>query len=869
MTTSRTFSIPSLRATLRPLMLALGLIAIAPSTARAQTIRAQQVASGLSQPLGLYYAPGETNRVFILEQPGRVRILDLTTNPPTLSPTPLLNISPTGSNLTNASGEQGLLGLAFDPNFATNGRFYINFTLLGTGATVIDRYTVNGTPSTATTANTASRTTLLTWNRPRANHNGGAIAFGPDGMLYIGAGDSGGANDPDNLAVNLDALQGKILRLDVNDSSTTDGDGLYVPNDNPFVAAGGSVRPYIWAYGMRNPWRLTFDRGTGDMYIGDVGQDAREEIDWQPRYVPGPGGNFAQVAGRHYGWDCREGLIAAPGGGACNPNAAGYTNPIADFTHGSPDNACSITGGHVYRGSAIPELVGAYIFADYCGNWVRSLRNTNGVVSDRRDWTGQLNANGTAVNGLVAINDDGAGELYMVSINLGRVYKIVPASVTPCGTCPAPVNQLATVFFDSFDTNLGWTASRGSGTTDGDWERGVPVGNANNYGFNPPFASGGSGSAYVTKNTDPAAGATTSDVDGGAVILTSPAINASRGQITICFDYYLALSEVGGATPDGLYVEVSGNGTAGPFTRVATITTPSGTGCIWNTFTLSTSQLATAGVTNQSDVRIRFLASDFNSPNQSTVEAGIDNVRVQTGNPLPDCNNNGVADAVDISSGTSIDCNNNGIPDECDIASSVAAAIAAGNDNLRLDLDGGPVGIRSAGGSLFNVTCLGCHGTNGTGGANGPNIRNRDRYFIRERIVFNRPALHPGGGFTAYTPQNFADIEAFLADAGSRGRPDGIIDTCQPALVDCNNNSVSDGRELQLGTQIDADYNGVPDFCQCACDLDANGLDVQDIFSFLARWFARDARADFDGQNGIQVQDIFAFLACWFARCPV
>ncbi|MBY0310785.1 MAG: PQQ-dependent sugar dehydrogenase [Phycisphaerales bacterium] len=837
--------------------------------AQGQVLRAVQVATGLSQPVGLYYAPGETNRAFIVEQNGLIRILDLTTSPPTLGAT-LVNLSSTGLNLTAASGERGLLGMAFDPNFATNGRFYVNYTTLGAAfSTRIDRFTVNGTPSTATTTNTGTRITLLQFAQDFANHNGGSLAFGPDGMLYVGVGDGGNANDPNNRAVNLDTLLGKILRLDVNDASAADGDALYVPDDNPFRAAGGTIRPYIWAYGMRNPWRMTFDRGTGDLWIADVGQDAREEVNWQPAYVPGPGGNAAQVAGRHYGWDCREGFLSLgglSGGRGCDGALASvYTDPIKDYTHGTPDNACSITGGHVYRGAAIPELVGAYIVADYCGNWVKSFRNTAGVATDLRDWTQQLNTAGTAINGVVAINEDGAGELYIVSINLGRIFKIVPASQTPCGSgCPTPVNALATVFNDTFDTNTGWTATVDL-ATDGGWQRGVPVAALNGYGFNPPFASGGSGSAFVTDNTDPAAGASTSDVDGGSVILTSPAINGSRGQLTICFDYYLAMTELGGVSPDGLFVDVSANGLAGPFTRVLAITTPQA-GCAWTTVTITTSQLASAGVTNPTDLRIRFTASDNSSPNQTVVEAGIDNVRVQTGNPLPDCNGNAVADATDIALGTSLDCNNNAVPDECDISASVTAAILAGNDNLRLDLDGGPVGVRTAGATLYNNTCFGCHGANGAGGVPGPNIRNKDRYFIRERIVFNRPALHPGGGFTAFTPQNFADIEAFLADGGSKGRPDGVIDSCQTTLADCDTDTVSDGRELQLGTQVDADYDGVPDTCECPCDLGAPGLSTNDIFDFLNLWFASDPAADFDG-GGISTNDIFAFLNCWFAGC--
>jgi glucose/arabinose dehydrogenase len=836
-------------------LLAVALSAACCTLAGAQTLRTQTVATGLNQPVGVYAPPGDTTRLFIVEQNGLIRILDLATN--TVNPTPFLNISSTGLNLTAASGERGLLGMAFDPNFATNGRFYIYYTTLGSPFNSrVDRFVVNGTPSTSTTANTGTRLTMLQFTQDFSNHNGGALVFSTDGMLYVGSGDGGGANDPNERAVNLDSPLGKLLRLDVNDSSAADGDGLWVPNDNPFPTGAG-FRPYIWAYGLRNPWRVTVDRANGDLYIADVGQDAREEINWQPALTPA---NLASVRLRHYGWDCREGFIAATATDqGCNPAAGVYTDPIEDYTHGAPDNACSVTGGHVYRGSAIPELVGAYLVADYCGNWVRSFRNNNGVISDVRDWTSQLNTGGT-VNGLVAINEDGAGELYLVSINLGRVDKIVPLSTATCnsGACPAPVNALATVFQDTFDTALAWTVS--GAASDGAWQRGVPV-TSPSYAFNPPFAAGGTGSAFVTDNTDPGTG-TTSDVDGGSTVLTSPAINGSRGQLTICFDYFLSLTEQNAS--DGLFVDVSANGTTGPWTRVASFTAlPSG-GCIWTSHSITTSQLAAAGVTNQADIRVRFTATDAGTA--TVIEAGVDNVRVQTANPPPDCNGNGVADSADIAASTSLDLNANSIPDECDISASIAAAILQNNPGLRIDLDGGPVGTRLVGAALYNNTCFGCHGANGAGGTPGPNIRNRDRVFIRERIVFNRPALHPGGGFTAFTPQNFADLEAFLADGGSRGRPDGVIDQFQ-MLSDCDNDTVSDGRELELGTQVDAGYDGIPDTCQCPADINGDGLNIDDIFIFLNLWFAGDVRADFNGLDGVNIDDIFIYLNAWFAGC--
>ncbi len=835
-------------------------------------IRSERVASGLAQPVGAFAIPGDTGRLFIVEQVGRIRILDLTTNPPTLSPTPFLDLSSSGLNLTGASGERGLLGLAFDPNYVTNGRFYVNYTTLGSPFfTRIARFTANGAPFAsqaaafaASTANTGSQLVLLQFQQDFDNHNGGAIAFGPDGMLYVGSGDGGSANDPNERAQNLASHLGKILRLDVNDAvAGTDGDGLYVPDDNPFRASGAPADK-IWAYGKRNPWRMSFDRLTGDLWMGDVGQDAQEEINFQPALTAA---NLTQLRGRNYGWDCREGLIATPASDlGCDPNnppsnppgQPAYTDPVKVYLH--TGGACSVTGGQVYRGSAMPALQGAYFHADYCGNWVRSFRYNGTAVSDERDWTAQVNAGfaDAPASGVVAIGEDAVGELYIVNIARGSVYKIVQ-DLANCG-CPCLlVGNQGSIIDDNFEMDLGWTASVGPGVTDGAWERGIPV-NDPAWAFAPFADSDGSGRCYLTANR-----LGNSDVDGGAVTLVSPAMDFSAGQITICYDYFLNLNQVGGANPDGLFFEISSNGLTGPWVRVASHVTNNGSA--WTVATFTQAQLTTAGVVNTSNMRARFIAVDNASPGQSVVEAGVDAFRVYTGNPFPDCNGNGIDDAIDISSQTSADCNNNAVPDECDIAAALAAAETAGNPNLQIDLDGGLIGSQAAGATFFNSSCIGCHGANGTGGT-GPNIRNKTRTQIRNRLYLL--VNHPGGGFPGSTDQDHADIEYFLADGGSKGRPDRIIDACQPSLPDCDNDSVPDGRELQLQTQVDLNYNGTPDGCEppaCPCDFNGGGLSVQDIFDYLAEYFSNGPLADFNGVGGITVQDIFDFLACYFGGC--
>jgi glucose/arabinose dehydrogenase len=295
----------------------------------------------------------------------------------------------------SSGGERGLLGLAFHPRFTENRRFFVNYTDRG-GDTHIAEFRARD----ADAADAGSERTLLVIAQPFSNHNGGGLAFGRDGRLYIGLGDGGSGGDPLNNGQRLDTLLGKMLRLDV------DGAEPYtVPSDNPFRGRAGA-RPEIWAHGLRNPYRFAFDGATGDLYIGDVGQNAREEVSV---------GLFARGGGENYGWNVME-------GSACYATAScdrsGLTLPVHDYGH---DQGCSITGGVVYRGCRMPDLAGAYFFGDFCRGSVRSLRLAGGRAGELREWSLR------GVSAVSSFGVDADGELYVVDYE-GEVYALEPAS---------------------------------------------------------------------------------------------------------------------------------------------------------------------------------------------------------------------------------------------------------------------------------------------------------------------------------------------------------------------------------------------------------------------------------------------------------
>jgi hypothetical protein len=344
------------------------------------------VADGLDAPLVVTFAPGDERRLFVVEKPGRIRIvLD-----GVLTAAPFLDIT----SITSDDGEQGLLGLAFHPAYASNGTFFVNHTDVA-GDTRVVRYGVSGSPDEA---DVASASLVIEVPQPFANHNGGHLAFGPDGMLYVALGDGGSAGDPHGHGQNRTTLLGSVLRIDVDS-----GEGYAIPSDNPF--ADGDGAPEIWAYGLRNPWRFSFDRGTGDLYIGDVGQQDIEEISVLPAASPG---------GANLGWNVLEGSRCYLND-ACD--SAEMLLPVYEYTH---DDGCSVTGGYVYRGGAVPVMEGRYFFGDFCRGWIRSFRLVGGAAVGVHDHTADFGS----VPSLASFGEDAGGELYVVSL-AGTVYRMV------------------------------------------------------------------------------------------------------------------------------------------------------------------------------------------------------------------------------------------------------------------------------------------------------------------------------------------------------------------------------------------------------------------------------------------------------------
>src|SRR5688500_9165824 len=367
-----------------PLLLAIALPLFA------QTVALQPVVSGLTEPVAIAHA--QDNRLFIVLQDGQIVIWNGTS----LLQTPFLDIR----SLVLSGGERGLLGLAFHPDYAHNGFFFVNYTDRN-GDTVITRYSVSAADPNRADPTSARRLFLI--DQPFSNHNGGQLAFGPDRYLYIGMGDGGAGGDPQNNAQNRAQLLGKMLRIDVDS-----GDPYGIPPANPFIGQSGT-RPEIWAIGMRNPWRFSFDRVTGDLWIADVGQGDVEEIDFQPASSRG---------GENYGWRIKEGSKCF------NPrtcSSTGLIDPVIEYGH--VDGACAVTGGYVYRGTRTPRLTGTYIYGDYC----------NGVI-----WGATRNANGTFSSRVLidtnifisTFGEDANGEVY-VADHRGAIFRIIDTTPLP------------------------------------------------------------------------------------------------------------------------------------------------------------------------------------------------------------------------------------------------------------------------------------------------------------------------------------------------------------------------------------------------------------------------------------------------------
>jgi glucose/arabinose dehydrogenase len=366
-----------------------------PATSQAPlSLAIREVVSGLDEPVFLT-APAGDRRQFIVERAGRIRILQ----DGALLALPFLDISARVSS----TGEGGLLSMAFHPQYAANGQYFIYYTDAG-GNIVVERRSVSANPNLS---DPTSALEIIRIPHPGfSNHFGGLLAFGPDGYLYLGTGDGGSAGDPPRNAQNLRVLLGKLLRLDIG--AATAGAPYAIPPSNPFAGQAGR-RPEIWAYGLRNPWRFAFDGSA--LYIADVGQDRREEVDVSP----------LASGGLNYGWNILEGSLCY---NAASCASAGMVAPVFEYDHGPGDvNDCSITGGYVYRGLALPELAGHYFYSDYCGAYLKSFLAAGTGVLEQVDW------GIPKLSGVVSFGRDAEGELYLVSQS-GTIYKIVRAGVS-------------------------------------------------------------------------------------------------------------------------------------------------------------------------------------------------------------------------------------------------------------------------------------------------------------------------------------------------------------------------------------------------------------------------------------------------------
>jgi glucose/arabinose dehydrogenase len=351
------------------------------------TLALEPVATGLDFPLYLTSPPGD-DRLFVVEKAGAIRVI----KDGAVLATPFLDLT---AKVLSDGGEQGLLGLAFAPDYASSGRFFVHYNDVSGD----NRVSVVRVSSDPDRADPASESSILAVPQPGVAHNGGQLLFGPDGFLYIGLGD--GDDSDHGRGQSLADLFASILRIDV-----ASGNPYSVPSDNPFVGTAGA-RPEVWSYGFRNPWRFSFDRATGDLYIGDVGESRWEEVD-QASAADGAG------RGVNYGWSVMEGQHCFRGD-ECDQT--GLTLPVVEYPH---SDGCAVTSGYVYRGAAIPGLQGTYFYADYCRGWVRSFRMNGGLAAEQTDWP-TLRPGGQ----VTSFGEDVAGELYLVT-EQGGVFKIVP-----------------------------------------------------------------------------------------------------------------------------------------------------------------------------------------------------------------------------------------------------------------------------------------------------------------------------------------------------------------------------------------------------------------------------------------------------------
>jgi glucose/arabinose dehydrogenase len=359
-------------------------------------LKLTRVVNGLSKPVLAIGAPGDLSRLYIVEQTGQIKIL----KDGEVLADPFLSTAGLSSSGRDPNSERGLLGLAFHPAYEQNGRFFIYYTSSEDAAITIAEYRrSDASPDRANPQATRTLVRISDGLHPWGNHNGGMLAFGPDGYLHAGVGDGGGEGDPNGHGQDVNLKLGKLLRIDVDDPSASP------PGNLP----GGD--PHVWDYGLRNPWRFSFDRCTGDIYIGDVGQGAREEIDVEP----------ARQGGKNYGWDITEGTRCF---GSASCDTAGITMPVVEYPHTSTApyaGKCSVTGGFVYRGTRIPNLVGTYFYADYCSNQIFTLVWKDGALQSQADVTADLESSDFL--GISSFGEDTRGELYVLDV-AGAVYRI-------------------------------------------------------------------------------------------------------------------------------------------------------------------------------------------------------------------------------------------------------------------------------------------------------------------------------------------------------------------------------------------------------------------------------------------------------------
>jgi len=397
-------------------------------------------ASGFDLPVDIAHC-GDS-RIFVVEREGLIWVLDSLGN----RLDTFLNIDP---RVNSGQNEQGLLGLAFDPNYVNNGYFYVNYTKNGAGDTRVARFSVK--PNKPNEADPNSELKIIEQAQPYWNHNGGCLKFGPDGHLYISLGDGGSGGDPQNYAQNKKTFLGKILRLDVRNSNVSQP--YVVPADNPFVG-NANYFPEIWSTGWRNPWRFSFDRLTGDMWIADVGQNLWEELDFEPANTPG----------RNYGWRCYEGTHNYNTNN-CQP-LSGYISPFFEYSH-SGANGCSVTGGFIYRGSKFPDLYGCYLFADYCsGRWWYTRRNVDGTFSTNI----LANLGGYEFS---TFGEGYDGELYVALLSSGKVQKVKElcspfqvSGLASLAVCADSTNGVINLNATGATGNVTYTWSNGASTQD-------------------------------------------------------------------------------------------------------------------------------------------------------------------------------------------------------------------------------------------------------------------------------------------------------------------------------------------------------------------------------------------------------------------